>query len=56
MGAVRGRARVGPVVGEIVVVFDGGEGCGFAEEAEVVDGDRVGEDGLEGFGRGALVR
>jgi hypothetical protein len=43
------------VVGEVVVVFDGGEGCGFAEEAEVVDGDGVREDGLEGLG-GTLVR
>jgi hypothetical protein len=43
------------VVGEVVVVFDGGEGCGFAEEAEMVDGDGVREDGLKGLG-GPLVR
>jgi hypothetical protein len=43
------------VVGEVVVVFDGGEGCRFTEEAEVVDGDRVRENDLEGLG-GTLVR
>ena len=39
----------GPVVGEVVVVFDRLEGCWFAEETEVVDGDWVGEQNLEGF-------
>lgn len=33
--------------GEVVVVFDGLEGCGFAEKAEVVDCDGEGEDGLD---------
>lgn len=34
------------MVGEVVVVFDGLEGCGFAIETEMVDGDGLGEDGL----------
>lgn len=40
------------MIGEVVVVFDRREGGGFAEEAEVVDGDGVWEDGLEGLGAG----
>lgn len=36
------------MVGKIVVVFDRLEGGWFAEEAEVVDGDGFGQDGLEG--------
>jgi hypothetical protein len=36
------------VVGEVVVVFDGLEGCGFAEEPKMVDGDGLREDGLQG--------
>jgi hypothetical protein len=39
------------VVGEVVVVFHRREGCGFAEEAEVVDGDGLGEDELESWAR-----
>jgi hypothetical protein len=35
------------VVGQVVVVFNGLEGRGFAEESEVVDGDRGGEGGLD---------
>jgi hypothetical protein len=35
------------VVGEVVVVFDGLEGRGLAEEAEVVDWDGSGEEGLK---------
>lgn len=34
------------MVGEIVVVFDGLEGRGFAVEAQVVDWDGGGEEGL----------
>lgn len=37
------------MVGEVVVVFDGLEGCGFTEETEVVDWDGVGEEILNGF-------
>lgn len=39
------------MVREVIVVLDGGEGCGFTEEAKVVDGDGVREDDLEGLGR-----
>lgn len=35
-------------VRQLVVVFDGGEGGGLAEEAEVVDWDGGWEEGLEG--------
>lgn len=42
------------MVGEVVVVFYGREGRGVAEEAEVVDGDGVWEDELEGWGRGIV--
>lgn len=35
------------MVGEVVVVFDGLEGGGLAEETEVVDGDGDGEEGLQ---------
>lgn len=35
------------MVGEVVVVLDGLEGGGFAEEAEVVDGGWGGEESLE---------
>lgn len=40
------------MVGEVVVVFDGLEGGGFAEETEVVDGGGVGQEDLDccGFG------
>jgi hypothetical protein len=34
------------VVGQVIVVFNGLEGRGFAEETEVVDGDGGGEEGL----------
>ena len=37
----------GPVVGEVVVIFDWLEGCWFAEETEVVDGDWVREKHLK---------
>ena len=37
------------VVGEVIVIFDGLEGGGLAEEAEVVDWDRVREEGLYGW-------
>lgn len=37
------------MVGEVVVVFDWFEGCGFAVEAEVVDWDGGWEEGLEGW-------
>ena len=47
VGCVGGGAGGGPVVGQVVVVFDGLEGCGFAEEAKVVDWDGVGEEGLD---------
>lgn len=36
------------MVREVVVVFDWLEGGGLAEEAEVVDGDRFWEEGLDG--------
>ena len=39
----------GPVVGEVVVIFDWLEGCWFSKETEMVDGDWVREQGLEGF-------
>ncbi len=39
----------GPVVGEVVVVFDRLKGCWFTEETEVVDGDWVREQNLEGL-------
>ena len=35
------------MVGEVVVVFDGLEGGGLAEEAEMVDGNWVREEGLD---------
>lgn len=35
------------MVGEVVVVFDRLEGGGFAEETKMVDGDGIGEEGLE---------
>lgn len=35
--------------GEVVVVFDGLEGGAFAEETEVVDGDVVWEERLDGW-------
>ena len=42
-----GRKRGGwDVVWEVVVVFNWGEGCRFAEETEVVYWSRVGEEGL----------
>lgn len=37
------------MVGEIVVVFYGGQGGWFAKEAEVVDRGRVWEEGLYRF-------
>lgn len=40
------------MVGKIVVIFDGLEGGGFAEESEVVDGGGEGEERLEGFDHG----
>lgn len=46
------------MVGQVVVVFDGGEGCGFAEETEVVDWDGGGEESFYcwgGLGRGSCV-
>ena len=39
----------GPVVGEVVVIFDRLEGCWFPEETEMMDGDWVGEQDLERF-------
>ncbi len=39
----------GSVVGEVVVIFDRLEGCWFAKETEVMDGDWVREQDLEGF-------
>lgn len=39
------------MVGEVVVVFDGLQRCGLAEEAEVVDWDRDGEEGLYCLGK-----
>lgn len=47
-GVVDTCARPGGVVGQVVVVLDGAEGGGLAEETEVVDGDGLGEDGLDG--------
>lgn len=35
------------MVGEIIVILDGGEGGGFAVETEVVHGNWVGEEGLK---------
>ena len=35
------------MVGEVVVVFDGLEGRGFAEEPEVVDWDGLWEEGCQ---------
>ena len=43
------------MIGEIVVVFDWLKGGGFAEEAEVVNWDGVGEQGFNGWVKG-LVR
>ena len=37
------------MVREVVVIFDRVEGCWFAEETEMMDGDRVGQQDLEGF-------
>ena len=37
------------MVGEVVVIFDRLEGCGFAEKTEMMDGDWVGEQNLERF-------
>lgn len=37
------------MVGEIVVVFNGFEGCGLAEESEVVDRDWRREDSLDSY-------
>lgn len=37
------------MVGEVVVVFDGLQGGAFAEEAEVVDWDGGGEEGVDCF-------
>lgn len=37
------------MVREVVVVFDGGEGGGFAVESEVVDGNGGGEEALDGW-------
>ena len=39
------------MVGEVVVIFYWLEGSAFAEEAEVVNGDRVREEGLHGCSR-----
>lgn len=44
------------VVGQVVVILDGREGGGFAEETEVVNGDGDWEEGRECCGRGHLVR
>lgn len=41
---------------EVVVILDRLEGCLLAEEAEMVDGDRGGEDGLEGYVARRLAR
>lgn len=46
-GEARGRGPVAGGVREVVVVFYRLEGQGLAVEAEVVDGDGVGEDGLD---------
>lgn len=35
------------MVGQVVVVLDGGEGGGLAEKSEVVDGNWFWEDGLD---------
>lgn len=40
------------MVGKIVVVFNGFESCGFAEESEVVNWGRGWEECLEGFDHG----
>jgi hypothetical protein len=37
------------MVGQIVVVLDGREGCGLAEKPQVVNGNRFWEDGLDGL-------
>lgn len=37
------------MVGEVVVIFDRLEGCRFAEETEMMNGDWVGKQDLEGF-------
>jgi len=42
------------VVGEVVVVFYGFESRGLAEEAEVVDWNGGGEEGLYGWSNGDL--
>lgn len=47
-----GRGGRGGVLGEVVVVLDRLEGGRLAVEAEVVDGDRGGEDGLDCCFRG----
>lgn len=36
----------GPVVRKVVVIFDRLEGCWFAEEPEMMDGDWVGKQDL----------
>ena len=41
--------RSWPVIGKVVVIFDRLERCWFAEETEMVDGDWVREQDLEGF-------
>ena len=43
------------MVWEVVVVFNWGEGCRFAEETEVVYWSRVGEEGLNCCGIYMLV-
>lgn len=47
VGVGGGGTAIGEVVGEVVVVFYRFEGCGFAVETEVVDGDGVGKEGLD---------
>jgi hypothetical protein len=42
------------VVGEVVVVFYGLESCRLAEEAEVMDRDGGGEEGLYGWSNGDM--
>lgn len=42
------------MVGQVVVVLDGLEGGGFAEESEVVDGDGGGEEGFYGCSGGLV--
>lgn len=44
------RARAAGVIRQVVVVLDRVQGRGLAVEAEVVDGDRAGEEGLNGYG------